>query len=483
MNFWQKIFAFGSKEGNPQAPHPTKKAGSFGGGYALGGSSSGYVSTMRLDDSAGCIAAFTQVAELAAPIRYAVDAYSSFKYELFRFQKNGKRIKLPETTPLLQQLRNPNPFQTNTELNKQLYGYYLIDGNAYQYMGVPNKIAETQGVTPENLGAMYVLPSQFTKIYQKSNSKIFYAQDIQEVIDYYWVSCGYQYKFSPETVTHVNQLSLSFSDRTGIAGDLPLSSLYYYINNVIKALRAQGTAVERGYGILGVSPIPVDEFKTTGDTLDPDEKKAMEDELRRHGTQPGDYRMLRTTQPMNFQEVGWSLKDMGLGDIIEEAQNAICKVTGIPYGLFQQKNSKFNDLELAEKAVFEQKFIPDSQAFERALNKKLGLPDRGLYLKFSYDHLRVLQSDMKTVAEINAQTTETLLSVIENYKRGIVDYGPALEIIAEIKNTTTEDAKKYLPEPIESEIPSEIEPEGNEGDEKKSISAKFNAILSKAVTD
>ena len=416
------------------------------------------------------INAYRKVPQLYATIKVLTDNYSRGTWKLYRQQKNGKKIELL-THPLLSKLNKPNPLQTGIEFQQQFYAYLNVDGNGYAFAGVPSTMLETQGVTIRNINTLWALPSQYMSVIP-ANTDIYAATELTEIIKAFRLSFrGYQ-DFAPQSIMHMNDVTIDYENTLNIVGDSPIKALESPLSNIISAYKARNVNLVEGRGVIAASP-----SNKKDDELNPlttDEIQDVNDRFEMYGNQPEAYRLMWLTQEYKFQKIGWNLQEMQIIEGIEDDAGTIANQFRVPFILLQKKNSKFNDRKLAQQELFNNKIIPDSRIQVQELNSFFQLQDESLILEYSFDHLPELQADRKTYAEVNSINTKSITQILTDYSKGIATYQATIIRLMDITCKSEADCQKYIEYTQQDEVSEQIESNKlNKAQSREQIEARW----------
>jgi hypothetical protein len=428
--------------------------------------------TIPLSNRVDYVNAVNTVPQLYATIRILYSNYGRGKYRLFQKQTNGKNIEIFEH-PFLDFLANPNPIQSGKELIQQRYAFYQLDGNSFNFAGVPRNILLTQGVRWDNINTMYILPSQYTQVNSVGNEH-YTSTEISEIIKNYELTCGVNLKFETSSIMHLNQVSVDYENSQSIIGDSPLVALQKPLSDIVVAYKARNVNLVEGRGVIAVAP---KDLKDSLNPLEPEQIEEINAQFKEYGNLPDMHRLWPATAPYDFTKIGWSLKEMEIFEGIEDDAATIANEFGVPFILLQKKNSKFNDREVARRELFTTKLIPDAESETQALNTFFNLKDDKLFLTYTFDDIPEMQADKKIMAEVNATNTASILSINEDYQQGKITYETALQMIQDVTGKQESEAAVYLPSPTDPiQADTQIDPQKTYDRHRDAINMSYSEL-------
>lgn len=312
--------------------------------------------------------------------------------------KDGNEI---ENHPLINILENPNPFQNRNEWLMDMQIQKNIYGNYFLLINKPYSSAEPY--------SMVNLPSGRTRIVK--SGKIFNQNKLEDIITRYEVQEN-DNKYTPYDIKDVLQLRISNPDNP-LIGLSPLHGLTMPISNLRGAYGFRNRIIVKN-GALGILSSSNKDM-SGGIPLSADERKKIEEQyLRDYGTGDNQSSIMMTNASMSWQSMTPATKDLELFKEVDEDFKTIIDAYGHNENIYSTQNSsKYANMNEALKQVYQNRIIPEAEAFCYALSKKLGLIDKGQYIELDYSHLPVMQEDEKQKAEtikLKADAYSTLLA-------------------------------------------------------------------------
>lgn len=285
---------------------------------------------------------------------------------------------------LLRLLKNPNECQSFPELMEEFFGFYYSVGNAFNY-----------GLKPFENGLVtkiYNTPAQFTRIVSNGwmepiNSYVIdWSQSNQQRIP----ACDvYHYKkFNPNYTEHGDQLY-------GMSPLMPLSKVVMRSNESYSA----------GLGILQ-NGMPAGILSNDGQRAMTSQEIKSQEELikKKFGGGKNKGKILGTSAPLKWQQMGINVGDMQLLDMNDADMKDIARAYGLPLPLITTDASTFNNVDAAKKFFWQNTIIPDIEGFkmgfgEWLLKPYMQLTGKKLVLEYEIKHIPALQDDLNKLSE------------------------------------------------------------------------------------
>lgn len=303
-------------------------------------------------------------------------------------------------------LKKPNPLQTG----KQFFAQHNIYLDIFGYC--PIFIIRPYGVN-DAITAIWNIPPwlfdiEFTGSWLQQNevSGIFSGYKLM------WQTGG--------VVLPTANIKLIFDDGFGTDMDINLCipdsrlrSLEYPISNIIANLKALNSLTTRRgpTGILSnashdsVGHIPMPEG----------EKKIVQQDFTRYGIIGQEFQVIISEANLQWQQMGFSTKDLMLFEGNEEAINMICDAFGwFPELMARTKGATFDNKEKAEKMMYTGTIIPESESrLEQFSNAIIGVTNNLCY-QASFIHAPALQAERLDTASARKENDTALEKEFKN---------------------------------------------------------------------
>jgi phage portal protein BeeE len=294
-----------------------------------------------------------------------------------------------ETHPALDLLKQPNILQGTNE--------YIFQSSVFEDLFGNNYIHNLKGV--KETAALYNLPSSEAKVIPTESIKngtsiIFNQTDLNKIIKQY----EFKYMngviiYKPEDIIHINNVQMITTSNVDdyLKGISKVGVLTQACENIITAYQARGV-------LQGNSPIGIIANQTKDGTgssvLDPEAKKAVQEELKKYGLKHKKYQFITTGMDLAFRSMAVNVGQLKLHEEVKEDLQAIANQYSFPAELFS-KDVTYDNKREVEKQLYQDSIIPDSNNWLKTLSKGLGLLEEGKVLFADFSHVAVLQDDLE----------------------------------------------------------------------------------------
>jgi phage portal protein BeeE len=308
----------------------------------------------------------------------------------------NKESKTLQAQQLRQHLLRPNPFQNGRQFRaqnsvyKQIYGYCPV-----------LKIVPVGFETDFSRWRVFNLPPWMVQVLD--SAKMFY-QDGPRFQSIYLTYMGQSVKLDQNAVSFIceNRISTglynSNSQSENVSLYLPdsaLRSVQDNIDTLITSLNARG-ALNRERGPMWILS---NDQNDNGDSglfpVDPKEKERLGDEFRmQYGITSGQRRAIITDAKLKLQTVGFDVAQLKLleGEI-QDAKFIADQLNYPPY-LLGLVDAKFDNQQIAERNLYTNCIIPDSESDDEQWDEFYGLTKLGLTIDTDFSHLPALQENI-----------------------------------------------------------------------------------------
>lgn len=350
---------------------------------------------------ASLIALYHTTAEIYAPVHEIASRVSGAKF-IVKKQSNDEVVY--ENKELNRLLSSPNPLQNFGELVYEMIAYYLVTGENYLFVNVP----DTLTFNYKNVATMLNLPPDIVTAQEYANFKILTATEMSDLVKSYDLSYGSQTaQIPPYKVLFTKAVSLYSNDKK-IIGRSPLLSAQKNVANLAAVMAARNVIYVKG-GILGMF---VSKASDQGGSvaLTPDEKEqVIKDMNSKYGTGEGQSPYMITNQPIDFVKIGMSIKDLEPFTETRADAAAIYAVYNVPHEFMpgNEQGATYENRKQAEIFLYRNVVIPMTEKLVQSLTTFLKLAEYGLYLDCSFDHVEALQEDKKQKSEVDWKNNET----------------------------------------------------------------------------
>lgn len=344
---------------------------------------------------------YLTTAELRIVVDRLATMYSNGIWK--EYDKNGNLVEDSDAVKLLEQ---PNVFQSRNEYLMQWFIQRCLYANVYVY--------ELKGMDIQEIpSALWNLSPSRMSI--RRTGKIWQQTELNQIIEGYKFQMDDGKTWAEFDTNEIIQFSIPNPDDP-IMGVSPLNSIRMAISNIRAAYGYRNVVLTRK-GAIGIwSTEGKDQIGTI--SLTPEEKEEMSKQLTEtYGIGDRQASVMIANKPMKWSPAIYPTKDMELFKEVSEDFKAIIDVYGANEYMFtsgeNSKGSTFTNVEMGERACYQNTIIPIASDFAYGLAQRFGILDRGGRLELSYDHLPVMQEDQTKKAEVlekKANAAQVLLS-------------------------------------------------------------------------
>jgi hypothetical protein len=172
-----------------------------------------------------------------------------------------------------------------------------------------------------------------------------------------------------------------------------------------------------------------------------EEEKLQKDYSSKFGLSGDKWRLIITSQPLQYQNMSYSPADLMIQEFYEMDLRTVCNALGCPFPLLGEgSETTFNNTEEAKKSLYQDFVIPSAQNIYDQLNDCVGAVKDGKEFRVSYDHIEVLQGDKEKEANISQKEYET---AFRKFTSCAITYGRFIELCGE-KNGINAWENKYF---------------------------------------
>ena len=385
--------------------------------------------------------AFNEVPELNAIID---DKATQFAKGIWRC-KDLKTNELLEDDEFLKVLRNPNPLQGSSEFLKELYIDKDLLGNAYPYF----LTALQKAPTPENTKVIYNLKSRYT--YPVGTGKIYKQYELDGIIKGYIFDLnGVENHFDTESVCHIKNPNVNFTNGQYLVGQSPLVPLTWPISNIKAAYEARNVYITRkgAFGILsnnqkgemGVQP------------LRKKDEEALRKAIGKYGLTKKQKQIIITSASLKWEQISISVKDLELYNEVKESSIALAHAYKYPSLLMgYMEGSTFANLGIAYKQLYTDAILPDAKQVSDEINRTIKAAEFGKEYYLDYSHVEALQKDKKIEAQRHAISIKFIIELNKAIQDGNMSYESAVNTLIKIVTMTKLEAQDLLSKKIKKD--------------------------------
>jgi hypothetical protein len=311
----------------------------------------------------------------------------------------GAQSVIPIAKAFNKLFKRPNHMQTGmefeaqTDVYKQIYGYCpVLFVKPVGFEKSPDK------------WTMWNIPPWMIQV--MDNQELFYTAGLKPFKSVHLSYMGERVELDQDNLLFLkeNQISTSLfnskSSAENVSLMLPDSKLFSIsknINNIISSLDSRGALItERGpmWILTNDSSGSADggDFPT-----DPQHKKDLQADFGGYGLMRGQKKAIITDAKLKLQTAGFDVSQLKLLEGEIQDAKVICDVLNYPPELMGLIDSKYDNQNIAERSLYVNSIIPDSESEDEQWANFLKFEDFGLVLKTDFSHLPAM---VDNIAEI-----------------------------------------------------------------------------------
>lgn len=339
--------------------------------------------------------AYKRCPTVAAIINRKAQCYINGKLKILN--SKGKEAEGVQAQKLRNLMKRPNKIQSWKQFEAQMYIYFQVFGFALimpiRPFGFPNIDAK----------ALWNIPPSWIDI--SATRERFTASGAEVLKEIVINFNGSRLTLAIEDLIIIKDITPSFDILT--FPESKLVACQMYVNNIIGAIESRNTLINfRGaQGILTQDP---GKGQFTSVPMSEDEKKALQKDFRRYGLRRSQFQVILTTASLKWQNIGYPTKDLMLMEEVEESSIGICGNLNFPPFILNLSDPTFNNMNSAQKSLYQDAVIPDSDIIEEQLNNAFDLDEYNLSFNKDFGHIDVLQENKKEAAERRKALDEAL---------------------------------------------------------------------------
>jgi HK97 family phage portal protein len=329
---------------------------------------------------------------------------SAIVHRLANAASNGKLIiedkegnELTKNIENIQRLlKQPNPLQSWSQFNTQRIEYFKIFGEVFILPVMPFAAKEIQLFLIPNwlIEPIYARVETFFITTPLKGWRVNTGSGVKE----YLVTDIWHYK---------NAIP---NEKEPARGQSLLYACDSIVNNILTAIEAQRTLMEKK-GMIGI--LSGGNTGVNGIPLMPDEKMELQNNFQNsYGLSRDKYQVAIVKGTMNWLPMSYPIRDLLLSENIDDAIKQLCNVYGYPPFLIGYEQATFNNVETAEKAMYQNTVIPEEQNYYSWFSEKLKMVNSSINIYF--DHLAVLQQSEKEKADAFNASTDGVMNILKS---------------------------------------------------------------------
>ena len=345
------------------------------------------------------------VAEVFFPIDAIAERVSSVNYELIN-ESTGELYN--PSVNLDKLIKQPNPFDSLSDIVYKSVFSVLSDGNSYIYTKTPDSI---KNPTIDNISNIWVLKPDVTKPkFLKYIVNPFLIKSKNDLIEYYKTFFMIRHNIEPRYIVHSTSLGIN---ENGVAIS-PLTRVSRNIDNILAVYQARYNVYSKNGNAGILSRDAASTNNSMQEVVDPVSRDMMLKDLQDRNGLTGNKNFIGISSiPLKFIQTLGTIKD--LQPFEETEANAVCIAGAFqvdPELVPRKDHSTYTNKIVAEKTLWQNVIKPMAEDKAKELTKVYYLPD-GVIFKPNYDNIEALQEDKKTSYESDAIMIDNLAKLTE----------------------------------------------------------------------
>lgn len=287
-------------------------------------------------------------------------------------------------------LQTGKQFKAQGNIYKRIYGYCPI--LVIKPVGFENDVSRWK---------LWNIPPWMVQV--RDSTDLFYEQSAR-IFESIWLTyMGHSVQIDPDSIFFLkeNQIStgtymMNNGTQNNVSLFLPDSKLFALekpIDNFIASLNSRGSMI-RNRGPLWL--LTNDSGSPDAGTLPlvPEETQQLQKEFMQFGIMGGQRKAIITDANLKLQSVGFDVKQLQLLEGEIQDAKEICDGLNYPPYLLGLVDAKFDNQDIAERALYTNSIIPDSDSDDEQWGELFNLDAQGLKITTDFSHLPALQENV-----------------------------------------------------------------------------------------
>jgi hypothetical protein len=322
------------------------------------------------------------------------------------FWKGEKETKNPAATRMRNLIDKPNPMQTWEEFRGQQVVFKKMYGYCPVYAMIPAGFDPTYSSYLWNLNPYYAKPIPDKSFnYQKDNTPI------KE-----WKITVNEKEYTlPSTAIFI--VKDGYVNNTNSELLLPLSKvigLDFAISNICATMEADNVLL-RKKGPLGfISHDPKPDNVAGYVPMNKTQKDEIQGDLSNYGLTWSQFQYVVSKLPVRWNPISYNVRELMTKETCKAAIDMICDRYNYPAELMSGKDATYENRSAAEKYLYQNVIIPQSEKDMRNYNRFFQLDDYSLDMRCDYSKLPVLQEDVVKAGQADNYKAAAYLTLYQN---------------------------------------------------------------------
>jgi hypothetical protein len=331
----------------------------------------------------------------------------------------GKESKSKVAQAAKALLKKPNPLQNGKQFRaqgsvyRQIYGWNLV-----------LKIIPIGFENDYSKWRLWNIPPWMVQI--SDSTDLFFQQDAKLFSRIFLSYMGHGIELNPDVCFFFkeNQIStgtyLYNGSQENVSLYLPdskLMSLEGPVDNLISSLNSRGSLIRERGPLWILSNDSGDASDAGLFPIDPKTKDLLHQDFLQYGITRGQRKAIITDAKLRLQQCGFDVSELKLLEGEVHDAKMICDTLNYPPELLGLIDSKYDNQDIAERALYTNCILPDAESEDEQWCELLGLHQHELHVETDYKHVAALQENEEKKGKSRLLLNQAIL--IEFYNNSI----------------------------------------------------------------
>jgi hypothetical protein len=304
-------------------------------------------------------------------------------------------------------LAQPNPMQSWEQFRGQQVIYKKVFGFCPVLPFVPG------GMTPDNATSMINIPPWLFDY--ESTREIIFTSKIDQIVKEWRVSIlGKTFTFKPDQIIILEDSFMQDEQSDFLLPQSRLVGLDMAVSNICRAMEANNVLLTKRGPLGFISGSGGKDGIGAMLPMRPEEKKELQDSLRQYGLTLGQYQYVISRTSATWNPMSFNVTELGIDPTVISGSKAVCHRYGFPYTLFEQQDSTYANGLQAEKGVYQNNIIPNSNKDLNKYNKFFKADENNAKIVSNFSHVAALKEDELMGAQAAKAWNDALLIEYDN---------------------------------------------------------------------
>ena len=286
-------------------------------------------------------------------------------------------------------LDQPNPFQGWSAFRQQQIGYKKVYGYCPVFPIVP------LGFQKEDAVALYNIPPWALNPDVRGD---LITDKIEDAIRGWDINLfGQQIRVAPDGLMILQDTYMMDEIMKYVLPKSRLVGLDMPVSNLCHAHEAENVMLRKRGAIGFISYDAAAGRDSIAGALPMTERQKvrLQKEFARFGTSWNQWQHVISRVPTKWNSTVLDVRKLGLDSAIVKAEKAVCHRYGLPYTLFEEQDATYANGENAEKSLYTNNIIPESDEDMKTYEKFFGAYNNMCCINRDFSHISAIQEDEK----------------------------------------------------------------------------------------